>query len=100
MALINDRYCSTASDYRPLQFFEKVSYFTLDVIGDVSFGEAFGYLSQDQDLYRYHEIHDSSLPAMNIMSTMPWLARYAQAWPFSKLMPNEHDQIGFGRLMR
>ncbi|KAK8064537.1 pisatin demethylase (cytochrome P450) [Apiospora phragmitis] len=99
MTLINDRYCSTAADYRPLQFFEKVSFFTLDVIGDISFGEPFGYLSQDQDLYRYHEIHDSSLPAMNIMSTMPWLAKYAQAWPFSKFMPNEHDQIGFGRLM-
>jgi hypothetical protein len=97
--LIDTKYCSTATDYRPVQFFQKASFFTLDVIGDISFGAAFGYLSQDQDLYQYHEIHESSLPILNIMGTMPWLAKYVQAWPLKKLMPSEHDQVGFGRLM-
>lgn len=82
-----------------MQFFQKVSFFALDVIGDISFGGAFGYLSQDTDLYKYHQISDESLPLMNIMSTMPWLASILYKWPFSRLLPTEGDRVGFGRLM-
>ncbi|KAH8200594.1 hypothetical protein TruAng_005246 [Truncatella angustata] len=98
--LIDTKYISTATEYRPVQFFRKASFFTLDVIGEVSFGDAFGFLNQDQDLYRYHEIHDESLPIMNIMGTMPWLARVLYRWPFRLLLPKEEDQVGFGRLMK
>ncbi|KAI1850890.1 hypothetical protein JX265_004916 [Neoarthrinium moseri] len=99
MNLIDSRYISTATQYRPVQFFRKTSFFALDVIGDISFGDAFGFLQQDQDLYRYNEIHDESLPVMNIMSTMPWLAHILYRWPFNLLLPKEGDQVGFGRLM-
>ncbi|KAK9425291.1 putative Cytochrome P450 [Seiridium unicorne] len=97
--LIDTKYLSTATEYRPVQFFRKTSFFALDVIGDISFGDAFGFLNQDQDLYRYNEIHDESLPIMNIMSTMPWLAQILYRWPFNTLLPKEGDQVGFGRLM-
>lgn len=40
-----------ASEYRSLQFFQKVYFFTLDVISDISFGGAFGLKSQDTDPY-------------------------------------------------
>ncbi|KAI1167081.1 cytochrome P450 [Nemania serpens] len=99
VSLIEARYLSTGSEYRPVQFFQKVSFFALDVIGDISFGGAFGYLSQDTDLYKYHQISDESLPLMNIMSTMPWLASILYKWPFSRLLPTEGDRVGFGRLM-
>ncbi|CAJ2499709.1 Uu.00g025620.m01.CDS01 [Anthostomella pinea] len=97
--LIDDKYLSTPTEYRPVQFFQKVSFFALDVIGDISFGTAFGYLSQDEDLYRYHEINDEALPVMNIMSTMPWLASFLYKWPFNTMLPKEGDRVGFGRLM-
>ena len=99
MNLLDSKYCSTSTEYRPLQFFQKVSFFALDVIGDISFGEAFGFLSQDRDLYRYHEITDGSLPVMNVMSTMPWLINYLHRWPLNSFLPKEDDHIGFGRLM-
>ncbi|KAI0126728.1 cytochrome P450 [Xylariales sp. AK1849] len=99
MDLIDTKYISTATDYRPVQFFRKTSFFALDVIGDISFGDAFGFLTQDQDLYHYNQIHDESLPVMNIMSTMPWLARALYQWPFNLMLPKEGDQVGFGRLM-
>ncbi|KAI0877757.1 cytochrome P450 [Hypoxylon argillaceum] len=97
--LIETKYLSTATEYRPVQFFQKVSFFTLDVIGDISFGGAFGYLDLDTDLYRYHQITDESLPLINILSTLPWLANIIYKWPFSKLLPAEGDKVGFGRLM-
>jgi hypothetical protein len=99
MDLIDRKYISTPTEYRPVQFFRKTSFFALDVIGDISFGDAFGFLNQDQDLYRYNEIHDESLPVMNIISTMPWLATILYRWPFNLLLPKEGDQVGFGRLM-
>ncbi|KAH8682719.1 cytochrome P450 [Xylariales sp. PMI_506] len=98
-SLIGSKYISTTSDYRPVQFFQKISFFTLDVIGDISFGNAFGFLAQDQDLYSYHEIHDQALPIMNVMAAMPWLSHIVQRWPFSLALPREGDKFGFGRLM-
>ncbi|KAI1491184.1 cytochrome P450 [Biscogniauxia mediterranea] len=97
--LIDNKYISSNTHYRPVQFFQKISYFTLDVIGDISFGGAFGYLREDCDLYNYHEISESSLPIMNVLSVMPWLTRVVYKWPFNMMLPKEGDRIGFGRLM-
>ncbi|KAI3322643.1 cytochrome P450 [Xylariaceae sp. AK1471] len=97
--LIDTKYLSTATEYNPAQFFQKISFFALDVIGDISFGRAFGYLSQDTDLYQYNKINDESLPLMNIMSTMPGLAKFLYKWPCSMMLPTEGDKVGFGRLM-
>ncbi|KAI0517101.1 cytochrome P450 [Xylaria bambusicola] len=99
MNLIDTKYLSTTIEYRPVQFFQKISFFALDVIGDISFGGAFGYLSQDTDLYQYHQINDDALPVLNIVAVMPWLANVLHKWPFRKLLPREGDRVGFGRLM-
>ncbi|KAM0292219.1 hypothetical protein ACHAO9_003192 [Fusarium lateritium] len=97
--LIDRKYMSTTSESRPVDFAEKTQFFALDVIGDVSFGEPFGYLSKDEDLYNYNEINASSLPVMNMVSVYPWLGRIVHRWPLSLLLPREEDQVGFGRLM-
>ncbi|KAI6769571.1 hypothetical protein HG530_004200 [Fusarium avenaceum] len=97
--LIDRKYISTTSESRPVDFAEKSQFFALDVIGDVSFGEPFGYLSKDEDLYNYNDINASSLPVMNMVSVYPWLGRIVHRWPLSMLLPKEEDQVGFGRLM-
>ncbi|KAI5918647.1 cytochrome P450 [Camillea tinctor] len=97
--LINSKYISSTTDYHPVQFFQKISNFTLDVIGEISFGGAFGYLKEDCDLYNYHEISESSLPIMNVLSVVPWLTKVAHKWPFNMMLPKEGDRVGFGRLM-
>ncbi|KAH7027769.1 cytochrome P450 [Microdochium trichocladiopsis] len=78
--LIDSKYLSQPGQHRPVQFFEKISFFALDAISDISFGQAFGYLTADKDLYR---------------ST----TRLAQTWPLSLMLPRDGDQTGFGRLM-
>ncbi|KAF4980148.1 hypothetical protein FZEAL_3767 [Fusarium zealandicum] len=99
IALIERKYTSTVTETRPVDMAEKTQFFALDAIGDVSFGEPFGYLTQDEDLYSYNEINVSSLSVMNIVSVYPWLTKIVHRWPFNTLLPREEDQVGFGRLM-
>ncbi|KAF9767390.1 hypothetical protein IL306_000060 [Fusarium sp. DS 682] len=99
ISLIDRKYLSTTSESRPFDLAEKTQFFALDVISDVSFGEPFGYLTKDKDLFQYNEINASSLPVMNIVSVYPRLGRIAHRWPLSLLLPREEDQVGFGRLM-
>nr|RBQ84127.1 hypothetical protein FVER53263_00415 [Fusarium verticillioides] len=99
ISLIDRKYLSTTSESRPLDLAEKTQFFALDVIGNVSFGEPFGYLTKDEDLYQYNEINASSLPVLNLVSVYPWLGRVVHQWPLNLLLPREEDQVGFGRLM-
>jgi hypothetical protein len=98
--LINTKYLSTDTESRPVDFALKTQYLALDVIGDISFGQPFGYLTTDRDLWRYNEINTSSLPIMNFISVLPWVAKILYTWPVREILPKEGDQIGFGRLMR
>ncbi|RKL19312.1 hypothetical protein BFJ68_g3586 [Fusarium oxysporum] len=40
--LLETKYLSTDKDYRPVDFAQKIQFFTLDVISDLAFGQAFG----------------------------------------------------------
>ncbi|KAG9507987.1 hypothetical protein J7337_001544 [Fusarium musae] len=93
ISLIDRKYLSTTSESRPLDLAEKTQFFALDVIGDVSFGEPFGYLTKDEDLYQYNEINASSLPVLNLVSVYPWLGRVVHQWPLNLLLPREEDQL-------
>jgi hypothetical protein len=97
--LIDSKYISDQGESRPIDFAEKTQFFALDAICDISFGQAFGYLIDDKDLFRYIEINDSALPVMNMVSVLPWLGKLVHRWPFRLLLPKEGDKVGFGRLM-
>jgi hypothetical protein len=51
--LIRDKYLSTYSENKPMDFGRKVQYFTLDIISDVAYREPFGYMATDSDMYGY-----------------------------------------------
>ncbi len=90
---------STPTDFRPLNFTEKAQYFALDAMGDIGLGKPFGYLTENRDMHSYIEINMSSLPILNFLSAMPWLASILYRWPLRLALPKEGDQVGFGRLM-
>jgi hypothetical protein len=100
MALIDHKYVSEPATLRPMDLAAKIEFFTLDVISDVSFGAPFGFLSEDNDLFRYNEINASAVPVMNMLQAMPWLANIVYRWPFRLALPSDGDNVGFGRLMR
>lgn len=94
--LIESKYLSTNEDYRPMEFGKKSSYFTLDVISDLAFGKAFGYLHEDKDVYNYIEMMESSIPLMMLVANIPSLADILQSRLLRSLLPSEADKVGFG----
>lgn len=56
--LIERKYLSTSKEYRPMDLGQKGQFFTLDVISDLAFGEPFGYLKEDDDVFDYIKITD------------------------------------------
>jgi len=99
VALIDAKYLSTPGSLRPFDLSTKTQFFALDVISDVSFGSAFGFLAEDKDLYQYLEINDSAVPVMNMLQAMPWLTGILYRWPLRLALPSDGDRVGFGRLM-
>ncbi|KAE9574166.1 hypothetical protein CGMCC3_g10016 [Colletotrichum fructicola] len=97
--LVESKYVSTATDYRPIEFSHKSQYFALDVIGQLAFGEALGFLANDEDLWGYVSTNDQVFPALALMLNIPHVGIMMQRWPFSKLLPFSSDEYGFGKLM-
>lgn len=94
--LIETKYLSTAGQYRPMDLAQKGQYFTLDVISNLAFGRAFGYLEQDDDVFDYIKITSSFIPVMLVLANVPSLANLLQSRFFRGLMPKESDKLGFG----
>lgn len=98
--LVESKYVSTVTDYRPVEFSHKSQYFALDVIGQLAFGEALGFLANDEDLWGYVSTNDQVFPALALMLNIPHVGIMMQRWPFSKLLPFSSDEYGFGKLMQ
>lgn len=94
--LIETKYLSTSADYRPMDFGEKASYFTLDVISDLAFGEAFGYLEHDSDVYDYLQTTKTFIPIMMVVANIPSIADILHSRLLRGLLPSESDKLGFG----
>jgi hypothetical protein len=94
--LIETKYLCTSEDYRPMDFGEKASFFTLDVISELAFGQAFGYLENDADVYDYLKITKTFIPIMMVIANVPSLADLLHSRYFRGLLPSESDKLGFG----
>ncbi|GAB1319797.1 hypothetical protein MFIFM68171_10007 [Madurella fahalii] len=58
--LIEKKYLSTEIEYRPVDFARKMQYHTIDLVSELAFGEPFGFVGADQDLWGYiRQLHDS-----------------------------------------
>ncbi|KAJ9148898.1 Pisatin demethylase [Pleurostoma richardsiae] len=97
--LIERKYLSTDTEFRPLDLARKAQYFTLDVISSLAFGKKFGFLDQDKDVHQYIQMTEESMPVMMILTVIPSLARLLQTKLLRRLMPSEHDRVGFGKFI-
>lgn len=77
----------------------KAQYFTLDVISTVAFGEAFGFIETDSDVYDYIQTTEETLPAIICVSVLPWLNWALQSRLLKGLLPSDKDALGLGRVM-
>ena len=97
--LIERKYVSSSTDFRPVEFGHKMQYFALDMISELGWGDAVGFLKSDRDLYRYVEINEKVFPVISVLLTVPWMDQYLKTWPLSLALPREGDEVGFGMLM-
>ncbi|KAI2832772.1 hypothetical protein CBS12448_6822 [Aspergillus niger] len=99
--LIRQKYAVPGQDAPLLNIVDISSYFTMDVITELAFGQEFGYLQAEEDRYGFfHEVH-SLWPQMSTVADVPWIRRIVFSKPFLKLLgPRTTDSHGFGALMR
>ncbi|POR38914.1 Putative cytochrome P450 [Tolypocladium paradoxum] len=100
VSLIERKYLSTPGEYRPMDMAIKCNYFALDVISELGFGAAFGFLREDRDLYQYNEKTRRFFPFVMFISSVPALLSMLGRWPLNTMGPASGDSAGFGRLMR
>lgn len=78
----------------------KAQFFTLDVITKIAFGEAFGDLERDEDMYRYIQSTEEMLLVIILCSTVPLLAWLISFDFIAKLaFPSGKESTGVGRLI-
>ncbi|KAK3368377.1 benzoate 4-monooxygenase cytochrome-like protein P450 [Podospora didyma] len=100
MSLIRSKYLSTDAHARPFNLTHKIEYFVLDVISAIGYGEPFGDLRTDSDVYDY-----AKASAEGFM-LVTWYIALGLAVPFAKMPllfkmvgPSEKDKGGLGRVL-
>ncbi|KAF2104466.1 cytochrome P450 [Rhizodiscina lignyota] len=98
--LLKMKYLSDSKTLRPVDFAEKASFLTLDVITKVAYGFPFGFLQSDSDVHQYMAIMEKFWMPGNIANTLPWLNTILAHPLFLKFVaPKVTDKIGMGKVM-
>jgi cytochrome P450 len=97
--LIDTKYITTDKEYRPIDFGRRAQYFTLDVLSTVAYGTPFGFLETDTDVFQYIETSEKVIPAVMMVTVLPWLNRLLASSFMKSILPSEKDPIGFGKII-
>ncbi|KAJ5602705.1 Cytochrome P450 [Penicillium hordei] len=97
--LIERKYLSTSTDYRPVDLARITQYFTLDVIMSIAFGSNFGHLESDSDVYQYLHMMESFMPMVAIILVYPWLCDILESRFLHMMGPKDTDKTGMGKVM-
>jgi hypothetical protein len=96
--LIRQKYLSTDSENKPLDFGRKAQYLTLDVISDVAYREPFGFIETDSDLYDYNKIVESVFVAAVMVTVFPWINWVLGLRIMKAALPSDKDVLGIGKI--
>ncbi|KAK8214786.1 hypothetical protein M8818_002369 [Zalaria obscura] len=97
--LIEKKYISTDKDFRPMDLSRTMSYFTLDVISSIAFGQAFGFIENDDDPFGYIANLQEFLPAIIVFGAYTELQKILRFPLLKPLLPKSTDKRGLGRVM-
>lgn len=76
------------------------SYLTMDVITKLGFGEEFGYLKREEDVFGFLQEFREANWLMGIASDLPYLRNVLfSSWFLRWLGPKKTDKKGFGKLL-
>lgn len=98
--VLRKRYLSEGDQLNSVDLARLAYYFTLDVITDLAYGEAFGFLDAEGDLFNYTRSLDQLLLVTGIFSEIPLLRKLNNTFVGDVFKPKFSDRSGMGRLMR
>lgn len=101
LELIRNKYLSSRENgFRPMDWGQKSSFFTIDSITDIAFGFPVGAMEHDKDPYDFFTLMEPALVMGSVMTIYPWLAAFFQTKFMHRLTaPKADDSNGFGRMM-
>ncbi|KAK5108219.1 hypothetical protein LTR62_008675 [Meristemomyces frigidus] len=85
--------------FRTVDLSRITSYFTLDVISKVAFGQTFGFLDQDEDPFGYLANLAQMLPAIIVFGVYTELTKLLKIPLIKAALPKSTDKRGLGRVM-
>lgn len=99
--LICDKYLNRPEDgtFRVVDLSRITSYFTLDVISKIAFGQPFGFLDNDEDPFGYIENLSQFLPAIIVFGVYTELTKILKMPLLKSALPRSTDKRGLGRVM-
>lgn len=99
--LIREKYLNRPEEgvFRILDLGRVTSFFTLDVISKIAFGEPFGFLDQDEDPFGYLANLAQFLPAIIVFGVYTELTNILKVPILKSALPKSTDKRGLGRVM-
>ncbi|KAJ9500512.1 hypothetical protein LTR96_000789 [Exophiala xenobiotica] len=82
-----------------MDFAVLAGYFTLDILTQIAFGQALGFLIKNEDLYDYHKSSSQFYPIMELSSNHPMILSILRSRIMQGAAPKPTDKIGFGAIV-
>jgi cytochrome P450 len=100
-ALIQNKYLAKPEEgtFRTVDLSRVTSFFTLDVISKIAFGQPFGFLDNDADPFGYLANLMQFLPAIIVFGVYTELTNIMKMRFIKPLLPSSSDPRGLGRVM-
>ncbi|KAK0274395.1 hypothetical protein LTR35_009324 [Friedmanniomyces endolithicus] len=99
--LVSSKYVAQPEQdiFRTVDLSQVTSYFTLDVISKVAFGQTFGFLDNDEDPFGYLANLAQMLPAIIVFGVYTELTNIMKLPAVKAALPKSSDKRGLGRVM-
>jgi len=82
-----------------MDFAQLAGFFTLDILTQIAFGQALGFLVKNEDLYDYHKSSAAFYPVMELSSNHPTILAILNSRVMQGAAPKPTDKIGFGAIV-
>lgn len=99
--LVAEKYLNRPEEgiFRSVDLGRITSFFTLDVISKIAFGQEFGFLANDEDPFGYLENLAQMLPAIIVFGVYTELTNLMKLPLIKSALPKNTDKRGLGRVM-
>ena len=99
--LINAKYVARPEEglFCTVDLSRVTSFFTLDVISKIAFGQTFGFLDRDEDPFGYLKNLEQFLPAIILFGVYTELTKILKMPLLKAALPKSTDKRGLGRVM-